>query len=75
MKLILLSIGLFAVSCDAMHRAKASKPASEYKLNCQEVRRDGFADWTIERCENREVVCYTRFKAGINCKFKGDKHD
>lgn len=75
MKLILLSIGLFAMFCNAMYKANASKPASEYKLNCQEVRRDGFADWTIERCENREVVCYTRHNGGTDCKFKGNKHD
>ena len=75
MKLILLSIGLFVVSCDAAHRAKASKPESKYELNCEAVRDGSLADWTIERCENKEVICYTRYNGGTDCKFKGDKHD
>lgn len=46
-------------------------------MSCERVLFGGVGVGNIIRCENDEVICYTKSAAdsGIICKFKGDKVD
>lgn len=59
-----LFIGLIlTVSC----QDASPKSESAYKMKCEKV------SFYLERCENKEVICYNQrdFRGGVVCKFKG----
>lgn len=41
-----------------------------YKMDCNSLRSTGKVTNHLIRCENTEVVCYHRYKTGLQCKFK-----
>jgi hypothetical protein len=63
MRMLLLLLLLLTVGMRCSNEVKA-RPTME--LSCSNV------GSSLYRCENSEVVCYSYYSTGLQCKWKGD---
>lgn len=63
----ILLLGLSLVSCkDSQRLMNEEKLKSKYSMDCVST---GLARYTVYRCENQEIICYTTAE-DIRCNWK-----